>query len=251
MIELIVEDGIARLSLVRPEARNAISLAGWGEIEAAVGGAEAQGARLLLLSGSPGGPFCAGADISDFDRFRDDPAARTSFRLALRACLDRLSAVPIPTVALVEGACYGAGAALAMACDLRFAGPDAAFAITPAKLGISYPQEDVHRLVSLVGPGQAARLLFSAQSIDGAEAERIGLVDRFYPEGMEEAVQSFAAAVLLNDRESLAILKRSIALAERGKVTDEDQDRAFDQLLGSDALHERLLAYRSRSRERS
>ena len=112
----------------------------------------------------------------------------------MRAALDALRDLPIPTIASIEGPCYGAGVALAMACDLRIAGRGARFAITPAKIGISYPQEDVHRLVALVGPGQAARLLFTAETIDGAEAERIGLVESTMPrEG------PIVAAILAND----------------------------------------------------
>ncbi len=60
---------------------------------------------------------------------------------------------------------------------MRVAGPDASFAITPARFGISYPQPDLERLASLVGPGQAARLLYTAETIDAAEAHRIGLIE--------------------------------------------------------------------------
>ena len=83
----------------------------------------------------------------------------------MRRGLDSLRDLTIATVALVEGPCYGAGVALALACDLRIAGPGARFAITPAKFGISYPQEDVAGLVALVGPGQASRLLLGAGDV--------------------------------------------------------------------------------------
>jgi enoyl-CoA hydratase/carnithine racemase len=248
MFALSQEAGIARISLNRPEARNAIPLEGWGQLAGAIAEAEAGGARLLVVAGEPGGAFCAGADISSFDSFRDDHEARTEFRLAIRIALDRLLDLPIPTVALVEGACYGAGVALAMACDIRIAGAGAQFATTPAKLGISYPQEDVHRLVSLVGAGQAARLLLGAQSIDSAEAERIGLIEIYSPSGVEEALSAFAAAALANDPASLRTLKRSVRLAAEGVRTDEQQDREFDSLLGSDAVAQRIAAYRSRPR---
>lgn len=202
---------------------------------------------MLLLAGDPEGAFCAGADLAAFDAFEEDPQARTDFRFAIRRGLDRLRVLPIPTIALVEGPCYGAGVAVAMACDIRIAGPNAIFAITPAKLGISYPQEDVHRLVRLVGPGQAARLLFGAQSVDGAEAERIGLVELFVP-SVDEAVVGLTGAIGANDPESLRTLKRGIGLADEGVRSDQEQDRAFDALLGSDALFERLSAHRRRRR---
>jgi enoyl-CoA hydratase/carnithine racemase len=149
---------------------------------------------------------------------------------------------------VVEGACYGAGVAVAMACDIRFAGPAAQFATTPAKLGISYPQEDVHRLVSLVGAGQAARLLLGAQSIGGEEAERIGLVEHFLASGIEERVEAAARTIAANDAASLATLKRGIALAAAGTANDPEQDRTFDALLGSESLAQRLAAHRNRPR---
>jgi enoyl-CoA hydratase/carnithine racemase len=166
----------------------------------------------------------------------------------MRSGLDRLRDIPIPTVAAIEGACFGAGVALAMACDLRFAGPGALFAITPAKLGISYPQEDVHRVVTLVGAGQAARLLLIAQSIDGAEAERIGLVEKYVEAGLAEAINSIAGAVAANDPESLRTLKKAVRLASTGVSRDEAQDCRFDDLLGSDAMLERLARHRNRPR---
>jgi enoyl-CoA hydratase/carnithine racemase len=248
MFKLSTEGAIARLRLDRPEARNALPLAGWSGLADVAEEAERGGAHVLVLSGVPGGAFCAGADLADFHSFKEDPAARTAFRLAIRSGLSRLRALPIPTMAMIEGPCYGAGVAVAMACDLRFAGPGAQFAITPAKLGISYPQEDVHRLVGLVGAAQASRLLFSAEAIDGVEAARIGLVERFIADEFEGAVTSFAAAVSANDRASLATLKRGIRQAERGICSDPDQDRVFDDLLGNERLFARLEAHRSRRR---
>lgn len=244
MFILLADGATARITLSRAEARNAIPLAGWAEL-ATLASEAAASARLLVLAGEPGGAFCAGADVADFALFRERPDSRAEFRLAIRRCLGTLRDLPIPAIALVEGACYGAGVALAMACDIRLAGPGARFATTPAKLGISYPQEDVHRLFALVGPAQAARLLFAAAPIDGSEAGRIGLAD-FVPGDLEEALSGLAAAICGNDPDSIRTLKRGLRLAEAGIARDDDQDRRFDSLLGSDALGERLARYRAR-----
>ena len=233
MFRLDQDGEIARLTLDRPEARNAIPLAGWDELAARLKEVAQSPARLLILSGA-GGAFCAGADLKDFPALNRDAALRTRFRTSMRAALDRLAGLPIPTIARIDGACYGAGVALAMACDLRLAAPDARFAITPAKLGISYPQEDVHRLVSLVGPGQAARLLLTATSIDAAEAARIGLVELC---GADEG--ALLDAILANASESLAALKRAIRL---DCATDAGQDECFDALIAGGTLAARLEA---------
>ena len=236
MFRLDQQDEVATLMLDRPRARNAIPATGWRELAALLDDFGPSAARLLVVSGA-GGAFCAGADVADLAAFRTDEAGRTACRTDIRAALDRLRELPMPTVAVVEGPCYGAGVALAMACDLRVATPSASFAITPAKIAISYPQEDVHRLVELVGPGQAARLLFSAQTIGAEEALRIGLAELHDP---QEAI----SAMLANDPASLATLKRAIGLAAQGRRSDETQDREFDRLIGEEALARRLEALR-------
>jgi enoyl-CoA hydratase/carnithine racemase len=238
MFDLALDGAAARLILNRPAARNAIPVPGWQELGDAGEAAVARGARLLLLEGA-GEAFCGGADLADFPAMRADEPAAARFREAMAAGIERIARLPIPTVALVRGPCFGAGVALAMACDLRLAGPGAVFAITPAKFGISYPQQDIHRLVSLVGPGQAARLLFGAQTIDASEALRIGLV-----EGKIGDMDAVLEALPANSARSLTVLKRGIRLAAAGVAEDADQARAFDELLASEELAGRLARLR-------
>ena len=220
MFDLTLDGPVARLRLDRPEARNAIPAHGWARLAQRCGEAEAAGARLLVLAGTEAA-FCAGADLADFPAFAADSGKASAFRLVMRRGLDSVRDLPIATLALIEGPCFGAGVALAMACDLRVAGPGARFAITPAKFGISYPQEDVARLVGLVGPGQASRLLLGAGTVD-----------------------ALAAAICANSAESVAVLKRAIRLAAAGVGRDEEQDRRFDAMFGSGELRERLAALR-------
>ena len=241
MFELTSEAGIARLVLSRLEARNAIPLAGWAALAERADQAQQAGARVLILAGS-GGAFSSGADLSEFGSFQDDMAARSSLRIAMRTSLDRIASLEIPTLAVIEGACYGAGVALAMACDIRFAASGAQLAITPAKLGISFPQEDVHRLVGLVGHGQAARLLLGASIIDGAEAERIGLVERCLHDDLWSEVEELAERIAAFDPESVRVLKRAIRLAGQGVASDARQESSFDALLGSPTVAQRLAA---------
>lgn len=238
MFRLDLAGDVARLTLNRPAARNAIPLDGWAALAAQVGAVARSAARLLVVAGA-GGAFCSGADLSDFPILAGDEAARVRFRETMRAGLEALAGLAIPTIARIDGPCYGAGVALALACDLRLATAAARFAITPAKIGIAYPQEDVHRLVVLVGPGQAARLLFTGASIDADEAKRIGLVEM-----VDADETSLVEQLLANSAESLATLKRSIRLAAGGRCSDPDQDAAFDALIGGAELRRRLEALR-------
>jgi enoyl-CoA hydratase/carnithine racemase len=233
MFTLAIEDHVARLTIDRPATRNAIPLAGWDAVGAKLDEAVAAGAHLLVLAGA-GGAFCAGADLGEFPE--SEPGR---LRKAMRRALGRLETLAIPTIAAIGGPCYGAGVALALACDIRLAGPEARFAITPAKIGISFPQEDVHALVAAVGPGQAARLLYTGGAIDGAEALRIGLADA----GLA-ALDETVAAIRASDPASLETLKRGVALARRGVISDEAQDRTFDALLRAEELVCRLAKRR-------
>ncbi|MDT9597529.1 enoyl-CoA hydratase/isomerase family protein [Sphingosinicella rhizophila] len=239
MFHLSIDSGLAHLRLNRPEARNAIAISQWSSLSTALDKAERSGARILVVAGDDNA-FCAGADLSDFELLRDDAEERTRFRLAMREALARLRSIPIPTIAVIDGACFGAGVALAMACDFRIAATTATFGLPPAKLGLSYPQEDVRALVSLVGPGQAARLLFEGATIDGAEAERIGLVEQLTGSNLAETAAAFAARILANSSISLAALKRGIRLAADGAAADDIQDQLFESAFASEDLAERL-----------
>ncbi len=242
MFDLTLDGAVARLRLGRPEARNAIPVHSWALLSHRCGEAARAGARLLVLSGTPEA-FCAGADLADFPGFAADPESVTAFRRTMRSGLDALRDLPIATIAAIEGPCFGAGVALAMACDMRVAGRGARFAITPAKFGISYPQEDVARLVALVGPGQASRLLLGAGTIDSAEAARIGLVE-LAADDAGFATRELAESILANSADSIAVLKRAIRLAGEGSGSDDGQDRSFDALFGSPDFRTRLAALR-------
>jgi len=226
----------AQLTLDRPEARNAIPAEGWRQLSEAIEEVARSDARFLLLAGA-GKAFCSGADLDDLAALRNSEGAAKRFRLEMREAIDRLAQIAIPTVAWVDGACYGAGVAIALACDLRVAGPHASFAITPAKIGISYPIDDVRRLVAQIGPGQAARMLFTAGSLDREEAHRIGLAELVEEEaGLDLLIEAIAA----NAPPSLELLKRSIRAAGGDRSEDGDLDAGFDRLITGDELVRRL-----------
>jgi enoyl-CoA hydratase/carnithine racemase len=231
-------DDYARLTLDRPDVRNAIPAAGWAALSEKLAVVEASDVRMLVVTGADR-TFCAGADLGDLAAMGADEEAIARFRKDMRAALDRLRALAIPTVALIEGACYGAGVSLALACDFRIARQVSQFAITPARIGIAFPQEDVHRLVALVGPGQAARLLLTAETIYGEEAKQIGLVEVY---GRRES--EIFDAILANDAGSLMALKRAIAQAQAGVRSDPELDRQFDAFIAGEEMARRLEARR-------
>lgn len=246
MFRLTLQDHVATLLIDRAASGNSVPLDGWGALAKAIDDAERDGARALVLLAQPGAIFCAGADVSEFDEMHRHAGRAAAFRETMRHGLDRLRDTPIATIAYVDGACRGAGVALALSCDMRMAGPSASFAITPARFGISYPQADIAQLVACVGPGQAARLLLSAASVDAAEALRIGLAD--LPGDALAEAYLLARIIAANAPESVTTLKRGIALVSQGVDDDGGQDAAFDRLAAGDLLAERLAAFRERAR---
>ena len=233
-------DRTARISLDRPQARNAIAIHQWAMLSDAIAQVAASDARVLIVRSMAPNIFCSGADIGDLEALGADPAMRTRFRTEMAAAFEALAALPIATIAAIEGGCYGAGVALALACDIRIAGPKASFGITPAKVGIVYPASDVARLKALVGPGQAARLLSSGMTIDADQALAIGLVEERAPSA-EDAALALAATIAANSGSSVAGLKRILA-------GDPAADAMFEDAFGGHDFLEGVAAFRERRR---
>jgi enoyl-CoA hydratase/carnithine racemase len=187
--------------------------------------------------------FCSGSDIREIAALADDAARRAPFRRAMRDALEPLAQLAMPVIAAIDGDCFGAGVALALAADLRVAGPRAVFAITPAKLGITYPQEDIARLVALVGPGQAARLLYAAQPVDADEAARIGLVE-VRSDNAAAAAHDLARTMAAQSPASLSGLKQAVAIAPLGHAAALDV--AFDAAFAGTDFREGLAAFREK-----
>jgi enoyl-CoA hydratase/carnithine racemase len=170
-----VDGGAAILRLNRPAKRNAVSGAMWEAIGEALGEAAVRpDVRALVIEGLPG-VFCAGADLTVLKGADQDAAAH--YRQVSLAGYDSIREFPRPTVAVIDGLCIGGGNNIALACDIRLAGPQASFAIPAVRHGIVYDRPTVTRLVELLGSGRASHLLFTAERIGAARAAEIGLVD--------------------------------------------------------------------------
>ena len=195
-----IEGRVAHLLIDRADKRNAFTRAMWEAVpELLQEIAATEGVRALVLrSATPGGVFCAGADIAEMAENAADADWCAGQQAAINAAQLALARFALPTIAFVEGDAIGGGCALAMACDIRVATPQARFGITPSRLGLAYPLHDVKLLVDLVGPGQAKRLLFTGALIDAAEALRIGLV-----EVLDDNVAALLEAVWVAERAAL------------------------------------------------
>lgn len=224
--------GVCTLSINRPARRNAVTRAMWEALPVLLSALAADEQVALLVLRGAGEHFCAGADIAEFAESYASAASAARSNAAIRAGVEALAAFPKPAVALIRGACVGGGVSLALACDLRIAGPEARFAITPAKLGLTYNLGDTTRLVRAVGVSRAKELLFTARALDAAEAERIGLVDRVADDA-EAALGETLAAMRALSRPALRGLKRMVEAVAAGAHEETPElaalfDSSFD-----------------------
>ena len=173
-------DGIATLTINRPDKLNALNQAVINELREAVAQVTDDAAvRAVIVTGAPGKAFVAGADIAEL-RACDEAAAQALSRAGSDVFL-RLERCPKPVVAAVNGYALGGGCELAMACHLRIASEHARFGQPEVKLGITPGYGGSVRLPRLIGRGRALELLLSGAMIDAQEAWRLGLVNRVVP----------------------------------------------------------------------
>jgi enoyl-CoA hydratase/carnithine racemase len=219
-----VKDRIATVTLNRPDRLNAFN----GEMETGLrqameSAARDEAVRVIVLTGAGRG-FCAGADMERLSGAagsggstipRDAPKPLDIGEPSRADFQHRYSyfpSIPKPIIGAVNGPAAGLGFVFACYCDLRFAGSDAVFTTSFSRRGLIAEYGLAWLLPRLVGPGQAADLLFSARRVTAAEAERIGLVSRVFPQAeFAEGVHAYAAelAAAVSPR-SMRVMKRQL-----------------------------------------
>ncbi len=176
------QDGIATVTFNRPRQRNAISYHGWLELRrVAIDLDRDQNVRVVMFTGAGDSAFSAGADIKDFENYRDNSEKAVVYAEAFDGAMDAIEAISKPTICLIKGFCVGGGCELSMATDIRIAADNSRFGIPVARLSILVGYKEMRRLVQLVGPGNTSYILLSARLLDAEEAHRIGLVTQVTP----------------------------------------------------------------------
>ncbi|MCI0572218.1 MAG: enoyl-CoA hydratase-related protein [Myxococcaceae bacterium] len=202
MLEIWTIDGEGR--------RNAISRAMLAELEALVERvSRGHDVRAVVLTGAGDKAFCAGADLKE--RAEMSEAEVRAFLLGLRRVFRAMETSDCVFVAAINGAAFGGGTELALACDLRVAAPAAELGLTEVKLGIIPGGGGTQRLTRLVGPGRAKDLILTGRRLNAAEAFATGIVNRLTPEGhlLAHAV-ALAESVVANAPLAVAAAKHAI-----------------------------------------
>jgi enoyl-CoA hydratase/carnithine racemase len=222
-----VEDrGLVRILVVDNRAkRNALDFQALEEIEAACAEATRDRVRCLVLRGAGEDAFSSGFDLAEMSLTSargerpDEAVERTA---------DALGAVPCPTIAFLNGSAFGGGFELAVTCDLRVARAGVKLAMTPAKLGVVYPEGGLRRFADLVGSARTRELFFTGRAIDAETAFAWGLVNRVAPADRAEAdALALAAEIAANAPLAVRGMKRILQLLEgaheRG-LSDAERD---------------------------
>ncbi|MBI4183919.1 MAG: enoyl-CoA hydratase/isomerase family protein [Proteobacteria bacterium] len=182
---LLVEraGGIVTVILNRPDKRNAFNLAMCARMTETFAELSADGTvRCVVLRGAGDRAFTAGADIKEYAAMRTDAANARAYNEKSALVPKAIRACRHPTIAMIRGFCMGGGCSWALACDIRFAAASSRFGIPANRLSNYYSYDSLEPLIAAVGRFNALELMLGGHAIDAAEARRIGLVNRVYPD---------------------------------------------------------------------
>ncbi len=198
-------EGVATLTLNRPQARNALNTALAEGLLAATRRAASEAVRLLFIRANGPG-FCAGADLKERQGMTDD--AVRARRLKAFAAYDAIEHLSMPVVAVVEGPAVGSGCEIAAACDFVVATPAAGFRTPEALWGTVGATQ---RLPRVLGKRLAKDLMFTGRTLNAEEAREAGLVARVVaPEALEATLGEIAATIAKAPPAALALAKRCV-----------------------------------------
>jgi len=220
-------DGIATLTINRPQSRNSMTTEVMqGLSEAMPRLANDPAVRLVVLTGA-GGAFCAGGDVKGF--VNKEPGSANSLPFEQNVSLLRASMevsrwlheMPKPTLAVISGPAAGAGLSLALACDLRIAADDAKLTTAFSKIGLSGDFGGSYFLNHLVGAAKAREMYFTGEVVLGAQAALIGLVNRSVPKDqLAPAAHAWALELAALPTLAIGYMKRNLNAGLRGSLSE-------------------------------
>ncbi|MXV62282.1 enoyl-CoA hydratase [Natronorubrum sp. JWXQ-INN-674] len=232
----IEDDGVARITLNQPDRRNALSAEIADGILAALDEIEDSDARCVLFEGS-GGAFSAGGDIERMvEGIQNEVPADDRVRRLERstnALIGRVVDVPVPTIALVDGPAVGAGANLAIACDVQLASENAVFGFVFRQVGLSVDAGTSYLLPRIVGENVAKELVLTGDIIDANRAKELGLVNHVYDEAsFDDEVEAFVEKIVSGP---------PIALRHANRLVGEGLEKSLEQAMTDEATAQGII----------
>jgi Enoyl-CoA hydratase/carnithine racemase len=212
------EKGIARITVNRPEVRNALDGPTRAELRAVTRDIDQdKDIRVAIITGAGDKAFISGADISAVRKMTPPEMEDFASTLGSQLYLE-IENLRVPIIAMINGFCLGGGCELAMSCDIRIASEKAKFGQPEINIGIMPGGGGTQRLPRLIGWGRAKELVYTGKIIDAAEAERLGLVDKVVPaDKLEETAVGLAQDIANKSPLIMRLIKKTM---NRGMYTD-------------------------------
>lgn len=250
-VQISVADGIAEVTINRPDKLNALNETVRGELTAVFDDlASRADVKVAILHGAGDKAFVAGADVAEFAA-RTPDEQREVYRH--RRVYDALAEFPKPVICAIHGFCLGGGNELALACDIRIADATARFGQFEIRLGLIPGAGGTQRLARLVGPGQALRIGLCGDFVDADEAHRIGLVE-FLTEESEHLAKAreLAGRMARWSSVTLQLVKKAVREACESHLADglEAEKELFLEAFASEAGREGVRAFVEKRRPR-
>jgi enoyl-CoA hydratase/carnithine racemase len=246
-------EAVARLTISNPEKRNALD----HEVLDALAEAMPRldrgiAVRCVLITGAPP-VFSAGYDISSISESAFERDAEALVAHPFQAAIEAVTEHPWPTVAAINGHCFGGGLELAVSCDLRICAAGAKLGMPPAKLGLVYGHTGLRKFLDVVGMARTKELFLSGSSVGAHRAEHFGLVNRVIADrDLEAASIGMAEAIAANAPLSTKGNKHAIDLLNANPVLSEQQEQGLvalrESCFSSEDLKEGIRAFAEKRR---
>jgi enoyl-CoA hydratase/carnithine racemase len=242
-VRLAIDGAIARVTFDRPQARNAMTWAMYGQLSEICDQLQSDAnVRCAIFRGAGGEAFVAGTDIEQFLAFKggDDGV---EYERNIEAGIAKMEALPMPTLAVIEGWCVGGGLALATACDIRVATPSSKFGVPIARtLGNCLSIANVARLIAALGRPRVQRMLLGAELIEAEEARAGGYLAQLVDAQQLDEVANKRAQQLA----SLAPVTQAVSKEAIRRLLVQDLPEADDLIrraYGSEDFREGVAAF--------
>jgi len=244
-VNLAIDGDIATLTLANPAKLNAIDLAMWRQLAAHMAAVGENGQiRCVVIRGAGEEAFAAGGDLEEFVNGRATLEQALHYHDQVAAALAAVADCPLPTVALIQGACIGGGLEIAGACDLRICGESARFGAPINKLGFSMYPGEMEGLLRLAGAAVLKEILLEGRILGAIEARDKGLVTRLAPDAQVET-EAYATARRIAAGAPLVAIwhKQWIRRLQNGQPLGDAEKAAAFAFLGTEDYREGLTAF--------